>query len=59
MIIVYEVDGGYHNPFNKENIHQVHNDELKNKIFEKAGLPLIRCKTDGIPDEAEIIKYLK
>ena len=57
--LAIEIDGGYHNPFNKENAHQVHNDELKNKIFEKAGLPLIRCKTDGIPDEEKIIKYLK
>ena len=25
--LTIEVDGGYHNPFNKENTHQVHNDE--------------------------------
>ena len=57
--LAIEVDGGYHNPFNPQNSRQVHNDELKNQIFEKAGLPLIRCKTDGIPDEKRIINYLK
>jgi len=56
--IAIEVDGGYHNPFNPQNSRQVHNDKLKNEIFDKSGLPLIRCKTDGIPDEKEIIKYL-
>lgn len=57
--LAIEVDGGYHNPFNPQNSRQVHNDELKNQIFEKVGLPLIRCKTDGIPDEKEIVEYLK
>lgn len=56
--LAIEVDGGYHNPFNPQNSRQVHNDKLKNEIFDKSGLPLIRCKTDGIPDEKEIIKYL-
>ena len=57
--LAIEVDGGYHNPFNPQNSRQIHNDELKNQIFEKARLPLIRCKTDGIPDEKEIIKHLR
>lgn len=57
--LAIEVDGGYHNPFKEENAHQVHNDNLKNQILKKADLPLIRCKTDGIPDENEIIKYLR
>ncbi len=57
--LAIEVDGGYHNPFKEENAHQIHNDNLKNQILKKADLPLIRCKTDGIPDENEIIKYLR
>lgn len=57
--LAIEVDGGYHNIFDKRNARQIHNDRLKNQILEKAELPLIRCKTDGIPDEKEIIKYLK
>ena len=57
--LAIEIDGGYHNPFNPQNSRQVYNDQLKNKIFEKAELPLMRCKTDGIPDEEEILKHLK
>lgn len=57
--LAIEVDGGYHNPFNKDNSRQVHNDKLKDSIFQKSGLPLIRCKTDGIPDENKILGYLK
>ena len=57
--LAIEVDGGYHNPFNSQNSRQVHNDELKNQIFEKSGLPLIRCNTDSIPNEKEILKYLQ
>lgn len=57
--LAIEVDGSYHNVFDEQNIKQIHNDQLKNHILEKAELPLIRCKTDGIPDEKEIIKYLK
>lgn len=57
--LAIEVDGGYHNPFNPQNSRQVHNDELKNQIFKKIELPLIRCKTDGIPNEKGIVEYLK
>ena len=57
--LAIEVDGGYYNPFNPQNSRKVHNDQLKNKIFEKAELPLMRCKTDSIPDKEEIINYLK
>ena len=57
--LAIEVDGGYHNPFNNANKQQVHNDELKNSIFKKANLLLMRCKTDEIPNESGIIKNLR
>ena len=47
------MDGSYHNVFDERNVKQIYNDQLKNQILEKAELPLIRCKTDGIPDEKE------
>ena len=53
------MDGSYHNVFDERNVKQIYNDQLKNQILEKAELPLIRGKTDGITDEKEIIKYLK
>ena len=43
----------------KANKQQVHNDELKNSIFKKANLLLMRCKTDEIPNESGIIKNLR
>lgn len=54
-VLGIEVDGYQ---FHDNNPKQWNKDELKNKIFKKMGIPLLRLKTVGAKEREEIEKYL-
>ncbi|MBF7073395.1 DUF2726 domain-containing protein [Glaciecola sp. MH2013] len=51
-----EVDGV---KFHKEGSLQAVRDELKNAIFEKSGIPLLRFRTDGSGEEQKLQDHLR
>ncbi|MFG1503694.1 AAA domain-containing protein [Halobacteriovorax sp. ZH5_bin.2] len=54
--LAIEVDGvNYH----KEGSRQGERDLLKNSIFEKIGVPLLRFRTDGSGEKEKLIKLMK
>lgn len=54
--LAIEVDGV---AFHKEGSKQAERDELKNQIFSKYGIPLLRFRTDGSNERQKLVKMLE
>ncbi len=54
--LAVEVDGV---AFHKEGSKQAERDELKNQIFSKYGIPLLRFRTDGSNERQKLVKMLE
>jgi hypothetical protein len=55
-MLAVEVDGV---AFHKEGSKQAERDELKNEIFSKYGIPLLRFRTDGSSERRKLIEMLE